>query len=1050
MLKLKLKMRQKTERRVTVSSLAFLLMLVLSSFSMTDLQAQSKVSGTVKDATGMPLPGVNVLQRGTNNGTVTDFDGKFSINLSSKSKTIVISYLGYKTKEVAVGNQSTVNITLEDDTQGLDEVVVIGYASISRDKILGATSNLKSESIAQAAPTDALQGVQGKLAGVQILSNNGPGEGFDIRIRGIGSLNGATGPLFVVDGQQTFNIDNINPGDIESFEVLKDGATTAAYGAQGANGVVLVTTKSGKKGELNVSINTFSGVNNLVGAVPVSTARHRIEMERILDGAGTSLTRLDSLSLGYRNSPDNQGIITRQAFRHQTNLTLSGGSENSKFYWNTGYLNEEGVVLNSDFSRFSTRLKLDLTPTAKFSAGIVANMTYERTNGISSGAVLGNSLNRIPYIAIFAPNGDLSPTPTSFNGSGNPVQQLLLRESLRNNYRFNIFNYAQYKILPQLSIKSTLGVTMGYDKREGFTPSSLNVGGSGPNSFASANETHELSYNIQQDNFLNYSQGWGSHSLSAFAGMQIQSSRKETLGLSTRLSNDLIQTLNNSDVEYLVSTNATGNVDQAQFSLFAGFNYDFDSKYLFNATIRRDGSSRFGPQNQYGVFPSASIGWRASKEGFLKDVKSIDNLMIRASYGIVGNDRIGTFEYLSSLEPRGYYDGVLGFVPVTFGNEIIKWEQTESSNIGFDLAMYKRRLNIGVDVWLKDTKDLLVNTQLPEESGFSVARENKGVIRNKGIDFNINGTIIKNKTFTWEAGFNIGLLDNEVVQLDTPIISGVALIEEGQPIGNFTGFKQNGIFQYDQSNAYTPTGERLMPVFDGDGAFTGYNSNGGQPYTGDVRQLIYKATGKPLLGGDYIWDDKNNDGFIDEQDTQILGNGIATVYGGLSQDFKYKGFTLGVLFDYTFGNEIYRRYDHDRNSFRAGTITPNPERIDGAWREQGDIAIYPAIANAATRPQNRFDFAGNTANSLYIEDGSFIKWRYIRLGYAVPKKVLNSFNIGLKALVVNLQANNLLTWTNYSGYSPEFGNRDSVLQPSVDNLRYPSTREILLSLRVQF
>ena len=347
--------------------------------------------------------------------------------------------------------------------------------------------------------------------------------------------------------------------------------------------------------------------------------------------------------------------------------------------------------------------------------------------------------------------------------------------------------------------------------------------------------------------------------------------------------------MNNADLEYLVPTNATQNFRQGQFSLFTGFNYDFDNKYLFGATIRRDGSSRFGPQNQFGYFPSASIGWRASKESFLKKVKSLDNLLFRASYGIVGNDRIGNFEFLSSLEPQGYYDGVLGFVPVSFGNEIIKWEQTESKNLGFDLSMFKRRLNIGADVWVKDTKDLLVNTQLPEESGFSVARENRGVIRNKGIDFSINGTVLKTKDFSWNAGFNIGVLDNEVIELETPIISGVSLIEEGQPIGNFTGYKQHGIFQYDESNAYTPTGDRLIPNFDASGTFLGtYNTASGQAYSGIVRQLVHGPSGNVLQGGDYIWDDKNNDGIIDSDDTQILGNGIATVYGGLTHDIKYK------------------------------------------------------------------------------------------------------------------------------------------------------------------
>ncbi|WPR70105.1 SusC/RagA family TonB-linked outer membrane protein [Flavobacterium sp. NG2] len=1061
---LKLIMKQKTKKKGSFLGLGLMLMLFFS-ISAFNLHAQDRISGVVKDETGFPLPGVNVVQKGTKKGVITDAQGKFSVQVTAGAKALLFTYIGFQAKEVAIGGSKTINVTLKESAEALEDVVIIGYQKVQREKVLGSITSVKAESIVQSAPIDVLQGVQGKVAGVQILSNNGPGEGFDIRIRGIGSINGSTSPLYVVDGQQTFNIDNLNASDIESFEILKDGATTAPYGAQGANGVVVITTKSGKKGDLKVDVTTITGANSLVGAVPVANAKQRVFMERVLDAGNTSLTRLDSLNLGYRQSPDNQKLITRTGFRYQTNVSLSGGGDKSKFYWNTGYLKQDGVVLNSDFKRISTRLKLDLTPTKKFSAGTVINMTFEETNGISSGAVLGNSLNRIPYITVYEPNGDLSPTPTNFNGSANPVQQLLLRKQNKRAYKFNIFNYAEYKILPQLTLKSTLGLNMSYTKEEMYAPKALLVGGgTTADSRSTAAERHALEYNVQQDNFLNFNQKWNKHSLSAFGGMQVQALRYEILGIDTALSNDLITTLNNSNLDFLTanrfsSSNAlkdqTQNYDQGQFSLFTGFNYDFDSKYLVGATMRRDGSSKFGPSNKYGYFPSGSLGWRANKENFLKNVSTIDNLLIRASYGIVGNDRIRDFQYEDQLSPSGLYNGVLGVVPTVVGNSTIKWESTASSNIGLDLGMFKRRLNFSVDAWLKDTKDLLVETRLPQESGFSVIQENRGNIRNKGLDLSINGAIIKNKIFTWDAGFNIGFLENKVTKLNSPIINGVSRIVEGQPIGNFIGYKQNGIYQYDESNAYDPTsGARLYPNFDANGFFLGnYNTAAGQAYNGPIRQLVHETSGNVLKGGDYIWEDTNNDGKINTADTQILGNGIATTYGGLTQDFKYKNFTLGLLFDYSFGNEIYKRYDHNRNSFRATTITPAPDRIEQAWTQQGDIATYPIIAagNNNGRPQNSFDYtADNTANSLYVEDGSFIKWRYIRMGYNFSKDAIKSFNIGLKAVSLNLQVNNILTWTNYSGYNPEFGSRDSVLQPSVDNLRYPSDREIILSLRVQF
>lgn len=1052
-------MKQKTKKKSAVSGLGLMLMLFFS-ISAFNLHAQDKISGTVKDAGGITLPGVNIKQVGTTNSVATDINGKFAIILKPGQKKLEFSYLGFEAKILTVTTGANLNVILKESSENLDEVVVIGYQKISRQKITGSTTNVKAESIEQAAPVDLLQGVQGKVSGVQIVSNNGPGEGFDIRIRGIGSLNGGTGPLYVVDGQQTFDISNLNPSDIENFEVLKDGATTAAYGAQGANGVVIITTKSGTKGVLKIDVSANFGFNGLVGNVPVANTRQRILSERATDANLTQQTTRDSLNLGFRQSPDNQKLISRTGLRTQANISLSGGGDNSKYYWNTGYLKQEGVVINSDFSRLSSRLKLDLTPTKKVSLGTVVNLSVEETNGINSGGVLGGTLRRVSYLNVREPNGDLSPTPNNFGGSANPLQQLLLRENLRKTFKVNTFNYLEYKLLKQLTFKTTLGLNFAYDKREAFAPTDILIGGGfSPDSRANASEFHGLNYNVQNDNFLNYNQSFGKHNVSAFGGMQVQTFRTENLNVESDLFSNSIQTLNNANLDFFNVISTTGSVaqrtqsnSQGQFSLFTGLNYDFDGKYLIGGTIRRDGSSRFGAGNKFGYFPSGSLGWKISKENFMKDIKVVNNLMLRASFGVVGNDRIGTFEYLTTYGPNGNYDGVGSYVLNNLGNNNIKWESTESTNLGLDVGLFKNRLSFSIDAWRRDTKDLLINTKLPDESGFEDIRENIGSIRNQGFDFSINGTIFKSKSFSWKSSFNIGLLENTVTELTNPIQSGVVIIEEGQPIGNFTGFKQNGIFQYDESNAYNPTnGERLRPNFDANGFFLGtYNTAAGNLYQGDVRQLRHAQSGNILLGGDYIWEDVNNDGFIGIEDITKLGNGIATVYGGFSHDLKYKDFTLSTLFDYSFGNEIYRAYDHDRNSYRATTQTPDPNRIEQAWQKQGDIAIYPVIETAARRPQNRFDFASNTANSLYIEDGSFIRWRYVRLGYTVPKKYLSNLNIGLSNFSANIQVNNLLTWTNYSGYNPEFGTRDNVLQPSVDNLRYPSDREVLLSLKVQF
>lgn len=1050
-------MKKTFKKQNTVHSFMLLLLLLCSGFTTFNLEAQEKIKGTVTDVDGNPIPGVSVLQKGTSNGVVTDFDGLYVLTLQEGGSTLVFSYLGYKNKEVNVGGKLEVNVTLEEEAEALEEIVIIGYAAVKREKILGAVSNVKAESIEKATAVDALAGVQGKLSGVQILSNNGPGAGFDVRVRGVGTF-GSGGALYVVDGQQTFNIDNIDPNDIESLEVLKDGATTAIYGAQGANGVVLITTKRGKAGKTNLAITHTTGINTLVGQIPVSNARQRILQEVVANPnpAGNRAIR-DSLSLLFRNSQDLQDLITRPATRQQLTLSLTGGSESIKFNWNSNYVEEEGIVVNSGYKRFGSRISLTLNPSEKIEARTVMNLTYEERNGAPSFQIFNQLTRRIPYLPIFEPNGEFTPSTPGL-ASLNPLQQALLRKVFRRDYRANSFTELKYNILPNLSVRSTLGFDFRYRKDETFTGARLDN-----RDFRRAipvvTERHDLVYNVQQENVINYNQSWGNHSFGAFGGTQIQRNSIESLRLRAELPNELILTLNNNDPENFITENGTGNENNALFSLFAGFNYDYDNKYLLGATVRRDGSSRFGDNNKFGYFPAANAGWRLTKEKFLEDSDVVNNLLVRASYGIVGNDRIGNYNFVTPFAPDFTYslDGTnlsVGVGPGNLlGNQNIRWEETESINLGVDLGLFKNRIKVAADVWRRTTNDLLVLSQVPEESGFQTIRENRAAVQNQGIDFSINGTVLKKGRFTWDAGFNISVLENEVTDLEVPFNpdgNQRYLLEEGQPIGNIIGHKNFGVFSRDESNAYTPSGERLIPDFDTNGFFLGtYSFANGDAYPTDAVIRKLRQNNAPLLGGDFIWDDVNGDFNIDSEDVQVLGNGLPTVFGGLTQDFSYKGFTLGLLFDYSFGNDIYRRYDHERNSLRASVLTPSPDRIENAWTNQGDITPFPTLT-ARNREVNRFDFLSGVANSSFVTDGSFIVWRYARLGYSFPKKILEKMNIGMNSLRLNLAVNNVLTWTNYEGFSPEFGSRDNPLLPGEDNLRYPNDREILLSLRVQF
>ncbi|KQC31305.1 SusC/RagA family TonB-linked outer membrane protein [Flagellimonas eckloniae] len=1034
-------MKKKSNKRFRFAGLAFMATMVLCIFSVSSSFAQIQaVTGTVTDVNGEPLPGVNVVQKGTANGVSSDFDGNYSIRLGQGSRILVFSYIGFNAKEITV-NAATINVALEEDTQNLDEVVVIGYATVSREKVLGALSTVKAEKIAEVTPTNAFEGIQGRLAGVQIATNGGPGAGFDIRVRGTSTFSaGGTGPLYVVDGQQLDNVDNIDPNDIASLEVLKDGATTAIYGTRGANGVVLITTKSGKAGDVSIDVNVVTGINTLNGAIPVANTRQRLFYE---DVRRTDAQRLnptgnqrDSLSLLLRNSFDLQDLITRAGTRNQINVAVSAGSDKVRAYWNTGYLNEEGIVVNSSFRRINTRFKLDFTPNKKLALSSSFNASFEEFSGLNEGQVFQQLVERIAYFPIFEPNGDLTP---EIAGRQNPVAEARLRQQRLRTWRGQSFNSAQYNITPSFSIKSTLGINFRLRRNNNFEPL-LVLNPRNTNPLASYRD--RIDYDIQQENFVNYTNEFGKHSVSAFAGMQILKRYQEEFGISNALfvSED-IQTFNNVDPDGLgINADQTFDTRSNLFSLFAGFNYDFDNRYLISATIRRDGSSRFGENKEFGYFPSGSIGWRVSNEPFLQGNNILNNLLLRASYGETGNDRIGDYEFTSAFEPGAVYDGISGVAPSRLGNPELSWESTNATNIGFDLGMFRNRLTVNFDVWRKDTEDLLASVPLPEESGFSGIRQNVGAVRNQGIDINVGGSIIQSENFSWNSNFNISFQENEVTRLfeGTPFQSGDYLIEEGQPIGNIFGFKNLGVYQYDESNAFTDDGVQLTPNFDGSGNFANYTLNG-QEFTGNVNQI--RNDGRVAEGGDIIWDDVDGDFVITNEDRQVIGNGLPTAFGGFSNDFKYKDISLSFLFDFTLGNDLWRRWDETRNDLNSSNETPGPDRIEGAWLNPGDVTVYPRLTRV---PQNR-----DRPNSFFVSDGGFIKLRFVRLGYDLPQKVLERISF-LKKCSFFVSGNNLLTWTNYKGFNPELGTRGNPLQPGVDNLRFPNDREVILGLNLKF
>lgn len=1006
--------------------------------SLTVNAQTNPISGIVTDNNGLPIPGVNVVQKGTRNISVTDFDGKYTIKLNIGKQILIFSYLGYENQEVSVKGLATKNVSLTPDEEVLDEVVVIGYGEVKRRDVNGAVGSVKSKDIMQVAPVDALEGLQGRIAGVQIISDGGPGSGSEIQIRGVSTFGAGTAPLYIVDGQQVDDIDNINPSDIESMDVLKDGASAAIYGSKAANGVVLITTKQGKTGFPKMVVDYISSMSFLNNKVPVSNTRQWNKFEKLRTGStDDSGAVVDSLGIRSQLVVDVQDAIKRIGEKKQLNLAFSGGGDKSKFYWNTSYLDETGIIIGSGFNRITSNLKVDFDLNKHITAGTRINGSFELQDGINEAAVFREVSYRQPNVLLIDFDGSYVRERFARN---NPVARAELAVNDNRQFRSSIFNYVSAKISPSLSFKTTLGFNYRNQKLNEFRPQeTVNI----DNGKITGRERQRTNFDIQSENFFNYKKSFkGGHNVTGLLGLSVQKWYLEASDLNAiEFNNDYIQTFNNVK-EYNLNTTGTTESTHSLSSVYSRLGYDYKGKYFATGSIRRDGSSRFGSNKRWGNFPAAQLGWRVSKENFMKPARFLNDLKLRASYAITGNERIGDFESVSLYSPGNFYNSINGFAPAQLGNDNLGWEETAQQNYGVDISLFKRRLNLSIDRYVKTTTDLLYEVPIPQETGFSSVRTNIGSVENKGWEFSVSGTPIRTKNFKWTSNFNISFNRNKVLDLadDDGFESGGYLIEEGESLGNMYGYKNLGVFQYDESNAYTPEGVRLTPNFDTNKQFVNYSLNG-QEYTGTIEQL--KFANKVLKGGDIIFEDQDGKFNIDAtNDRTIIGNGLSDFVGGFNNSFNYKGISMSFLITYNFGNDIYRDYDHTRDKASNSVYAPSPNRIDDAWVNQGDITRYPSLQSS--RANNRSGFESN-----YVSQADFIKLRNIRLGYNFSNEMIEKIGF-INKLSLSANINNLFMLTNYDGYNPELGNRGNSLQPGWDSLRYPNKTEVVFGLNVQF
>ena len=1053
-------MKQQTSVSACISHarkwlLPFSLFLLFLLCSMVTFAQAVKVEGTVKDATGNSIPGVTVMVKGTKKGVATNDLGRFSIQ-AEKTDVLVFSFTGFTTKEETVGPRTTIDLTLLENISTLNDVVVVGYGTQKKRDVTGAISSISAKTIEEKQPISIFDALQGAAPGVRVMSNSGaPGEEQDITIRGLSTLSdGGVRPLYIVDGVTMDNINAINPKDIQSIEILKDAASTAIYGSRSANGVIIVTTKRGDDGKPKIDVGFLRTYNKLSNRVPQANRLERQMFDR-RGNIGLDPKPDDSSSFARNADNDYQKLITQTAVRNQVDLGISGGTKALNFYSSLQYLDEQGIVLNSYAKRFTLRSNVDYRPGKRLSMATRLNFSYQDKNNINEGNVIRQALQRPPGMALYLPDGSYI-----YNNGGrrNPIAEAFLRKDISKIYKGVLFQSFDFKILDPLTLHADVSADVQLTRRSTFNSKLLDTNNP---QVSSGSDNTEVPVRTQGNAYLSYQRKFKDvHNLTAMAGMNFEKNNQDEVNLAGRLYvTESVETLNAAGQLTLTDIYTTGTVNSL-VGFYGRLAYDYKGRYLVNATVRRDGSSRFGEDMRWGNFPSVSVGWRFSDEPFLNIGKNsiLTDGKIRASWGITGNQAIGNFDAVQQFVFGQYYYNLVSGVRTNdrLGNSNLQWEETAQSDIGIDLTFLNGRAVFVADYYVKNTSDLLYDAPLPLEVGYpGKARTNAGSIQNKGIELGITVYPISNKNFTWMTSVNWTQIRNKITSLPGgDYIDGIWYVGEGREAGNFYGYEYQGIYQYDESNAYTPDYRtRLTPQFQKDAQgnviiqknmkpiLTGYKTPDGKTYTGDVKQLT--TNGFVSKGGDVIWENIPDakgelNGNIGNEDRKIIGYGQPRWSLGWSNSLSYKRFQLSFTFYGNFGNSIYNENRRNLASFSNSNTTPEPHFIRNMWKYPGQITDSYLGGDKTADNFRR-------GNSQFLEDGSFVRLQTARIVYSLPPHLLRRLH--MQQMSVSVYGNNLLTWTDYSGFDPEVSQR-SVLKPGDDPGKFPRKREIGFGLNV--
>jgi len=991
----------------------------------TSLFAQN-VTGNVSDADGIPLIGASVLVKGTTTGTTTDIDGNYSID-APEGSTLVISYVGYADQEVAVGAGRTMNLTLAEGID-LDQVVVVGYGSRKKSDITGAVSSVKSEELTAFPVLDAAQALQGRAAGVVVQSNNGgePGAPINIKIRGNTSINASSSPLIVVDGFIGAVLPQ--PSDIESIEVLKDASATAIYGSRGSNGVVLVTTKKGRSGKLNVELNTDFSTQNTANKLDLLDADEFADYQNQI--------RLNQGNMNpYVQGPANtdwQDEIYRPGNTQNYLLSVSGGTDKMNFYTSGNYFNQKGIVVNSGFERVTFLTNIDAQATDKLklgvslfgSRGVKDGVTTQSDGSVTVGNddVISLAMRMAPDKPIFNDDGTFSTNDAIGDELDNPFAVATERvdETTEDDFRANV--YANYDIVKGLAFKTTFGLGSESETRGIYQPSTLQVTASAVD--GRARVTNAKRTTLLSENYLTYDVDLGNSNLTLLGGYSYQKNEtKANAAAGTGFLSDAFS--------YHALGTATGLLQPASslseveiLSQFGRLNFDYNNRLLLTATIRRDGASNFAANNKYALFPSAAIGFKVFDEDFLSNNKAISGLKLRASYGVTGNPSISPYQSLArfaSLYASSEGATVFAITPDQPANPDLKWESSYQANFGIDFGFIDNRINLSLDYYNIDTKDLILgNNGIPEYFGFQNDEilTNLGEINNRGFEVSLNSRNIVKRNFKWSTDFNLSTNKNQVV----------ALINDADFFGNAAP----SYFSHDRSY--------ILRVGEEVGLFWGYDYAGvyqGGDFPAGTATLEGGVAGDPLFR-DIADEDGNFDGEITEADRTTIGNPNPDFTFGFNNTFSFGGVDLGIFFQGSQGGEIFNMTNVQLNNGDANTTR--------AYFDSAMSGEAPRVGNNSNRE----------ISSRFVEDGSYIRLKNIALGYNLPSDLIQ--NIGVQNIRLAVSAQNLLTFTNYSGLDPEvnyFGasgdnNTSSNTVQGFDFGNYPTVRSVTFSLNVKF